>query len=71
MTSQSAVEVLAIPDAAIYRIDTELSSVTYACRHLFGLGRVHAEFRLVSGQLEVGMALGESKARATIDAASF
>jgi polyisoprenoid-binding protein YceI len=71
MTSQSAIEVLAIPDAAIYRIDSELSSVTYASRHMFGLGKVHANFRLVSGLLEVGLSLLESTASATIDAASF
>jgi len=71
MTSQSAIEVLAIPDAGTYRIDSELSNVTYSSRHMFGLGKVHAGFRLVSGLLEVGLSLGESKASATIDAASF
>lgn len=71
MTSQSATEVLALPDAGAYRVDPQRSSVTYACRHLFGLGKVRAQFGISSGLLVVSSTLAESRASATIDPASF
>jgi polyisoprenoid-binding protein YceI len=71
MTSQSVTEVLTLPDAGTYRIDGERSSITYTGRHMFGLGKVHARFSISSGVVAVGPALGESRASATIDSASF
>jgi polyisoprenoid-binding protein YceI len=71
MTSQSVTEVLATPGAGTYRIDGEQSRITYTSRHMFGLGKVHARFNISSGVVDVGSSLGESRANATIDSASF
>jgi polyisoprenoid-binding protein YceI len=71
MTAQPATHISKLPETGEYRIDPERSRVTYASRHMFGLGRVSAEFRISSGRLDVSPALAECRARATIDAASF
>lgn len=71
MTTQPAVQVITLPDAGTYRVDPERSNVTYACRHMFGLGKVRAGFTISSGVLDVSTTLAGSSASATIDAASF
>ncbi|WP_458781327.1 YceI family protein [Arthrobacter sp. D3-16] len=71
MTAQSATEALTLPDAGTYRVDPQRSCVTYACQHMFGLGKVRAQFRISSGLLIVSSTLAGSRASATIDPASF
>ena len=71
MTTQSVTDLPTLPDAGTYRVDPQRSSVTYACRHMFGLGTVSADFTLSSGLLNVSSTLAGSSASATIDAASF
>lgn len=71
MTSQPATTVQAIPAAGTYDIDNRRSTITYACRHMFGLGTVQAEFSISAGRLNVGASLQGCGAGAVIDAASF
>ncbi|WP_461172183.1 YceI family protein [Arthrobacter sp. Z1-9] len=71
MTTQSVTQVPTLPEAGTYWIDPNRSSLTYACRHMFGLGRVRADFTISSGLLTVSSTLAESRANATIDPASF
>ena len=42
-----------IPAAGTYRIDPAASSLTFATRHMFGLGAVKGSFRLVSGEITI------------------
>jgi len=69
----SAVTALRVQDLrpATYRLDPERSTVTYTGKHLFGLGTVHATFRVTSGELRIGEPVTESSASALVDAASF
>jgi len=71
MTTQSVTDIPTLPDAGMYRVDPKRSRVTYACRHMFGLGRVRADFTISSGLLKVSSTLAGSSASATIDGASF
>ena len=60
-----------IPPAGTYRLDPEASSITFATRHMLGLGGVHGNFRLVSGDITITDPVTSSTASAVIDAASF
>jgi polyisoprenoid-binding protein YceI len=60
-----------IPAAGTYRLDPEASSISFATRHMFGLGGVHGSFRLISGQITITDPVTSSAASAVIDAASF
>jgi polyisoprenoid-binding protein YceI len=60
-----------IPAAGTYRIDPAASSLTFATRHMFGLGAVKGSFRLVSGEITIADPVTVSAASAVIDAASF
>ena len=60
-----------IPVAGTYRLDPEASSISFATRHMFGLGGVHGSFRLISGQITITDPVTSSAASAVIDAASF
>jgi polyisoprenoid-binding protein YceI len=60
-----------IPAPGTYRLDPEASSVSFATRHMFGLGGVHGSFRLISGQITINDPVTSSAASAVIDAASF
>ncbi|MBT2536909.1 YceI family protein [Arthrobacter sp. ISL-69] len=71
MTTQPATKTLSLPTAGTYRIDGVRSRVTYTSRHMFGLGKVRAEFSTASGLLEIAESLSECRVLATIDAASF
>lgn len=71
MTTQPATKSLRLPAAGTYRIDDVRSRITYTCRHMFGLGKVRAEFSIASGLLEIAESLSEGRAVATIDVASF
>ena len=57
--------------AGTYRLDSERSTVGYTSKHMFGLGSVHAVFRVRSGELRLGGDLADSSVEATVDAASF
>jgi polyisoprenoid-binding protein YceI len=60
----------AVP-AGVYRIDPQRSTVAFTTRHMFGLAPVRGTFTLLDGEIRIGDPVGESTARATIDAASF
>jgi polyisoprenoid-binding protein YceI len=63
--------VFEIPPAGAYQLDPDESSITFATRHLFGLGAVDGRFRLASGQIQVDGSLSSSWVRLTVKAASF
>jgi polyisoprenoid-binding protein YceI len=63
--------VMQIPAAGTYRLDPAASSITFATRHMFGLGGVHGRFRLISGQITITDPVTSSTATAVIDATSF
>jgi polyisoprenoid-binding protein YceI len=60
-----------IPAAGTYRLDPAASSITFATRHMFGLGGVHGSFRLVSGDITIADPVTASTASAVVDAGSF
>jgi len=70
MTTASSPSVQA-PPAGIYRIDPQLSTVSYSGRHMSGLGTVHATFAVTSGEVQVRDPLAESTVVVSIDPASF
>lgn len=68
MTTNSTVE---IPAPGTYRVDPAASSVSFATRHMFGLGAVKGSWRVISGEVTIADPVTGSTARAVIDAASF
>ncbi|OLF12588.1 YceI family protein [Actinophytocola xanthii] len=58
------------PVAGAYRVDTSASTISFATRHVFGLGTVRGTFALRDGQVDVGEPVTSSFARATVSAAS-
>ena len=62
---------VSIPPAGTYKVDAAASSVTFATRHMFGLGAVTGSFKLVSGEITIADPVTSSTATAVIDAASF
>ena len=54
-----------------YRLDPNQSTLHYSSKHMFGLGVVHATFRVRGGELRVGEPLDTSVVEVTVDAASF
>ena len=60
-----------IPAAGTYRLDPQASTIGFATRHMFGLGRVTGTFRLISGEITIADPVTSSTASAVIDAASF
>ena len=71
MTAARITSPLQIPTAGLYRMDPQRSEVSYAGRHMFGLGVVHATFALRSGELRVGDPVTTSAVSVTVDAGSF
>lgn len=63
--------IVQIPPAGSYRLDPAASSITFATRHMFGLGGVHGSFRLLSGEITITDPVASSTASAVIDATSF
>lgn len=57
--------------AGTYEIDATRSMVTYAGKHMFGLGTVSAELNVTSGEIRVAESETGCRVHATIDAASF
>ncbi len=60
-----------IPAAGKYRLDPQASSIGFATRHMFGLGKVTGTFRLISGEITIADPVTASTASAVIDASSF
>ena len=59
------------PQPGHYDIDPRRSRVTFATRHLFGLGRVKGSFAIRGGTADVADPIEASAIYAEIDAASF
>ena len=59
------------PKPGHYDIDPRRSRVTFATRHLFGLGRVKGSFAIRGGTADVADPIEASAVYAEIDAASF
>jgi len=70
MTAEIRVETL-LPPAGTYRIHPGKSAVTYTGRHMFGMGKVLATFRINSGQFQVADPTIASTVTVSIDANSF
>lgn len=60
-----------MPPAGTYRINPEQSTVNYTGSHMFGLGTVHATFRINSGQFNISNPTTASTVTVSIDANSF
>jgi polyisoprenoid-binding protein YceI len=60
-----------IPAAGTYRLDPAASSITFATRHMFGLGGVRGSFRLISGEITITDPVTSSTASAVVNATSF
>ena len=60
-----------IPPAGTYRLDPAASMITFASRHMYGLGPVAGTFSLISGEITIADPMTASTASAVIDAASF
>lgn len=67
MTTIAAQEV----GAGSFHLDPTNSTVRYSSKHMFGLGTVHAEFSVTSGELRIAETLASTSVHVTIDAASF
>ena len=59
------------PQPGHYDIDPDRSRVTFATRHLFGLGRVRGSFAIRGGTVDVADPIAASTVRAEIETASF
>jgi polyisoprenoid-binding protein YceI len=59
------------PQPGHYDIDPDRSHVTFATRHLFGLGRVKGSFAVRGGAADVADPIGASAIYAEIETASF
>ncbi|HEX8867077.1 MAG TPA: YceI family protein [Lentzea sp.] len=70
MQTTSTVATATLPPGH-YDIDPSRSSVTFATRHLFGLGRVKGSFAIRAGAADVADPIEASAIYAEIEAASF
>lgn len=59
------------PQPGHYEIDAGHSRVTFATRHLFGLGRVSGSFAIRRGTLDIADPVATSAVHAEIETASF
>jgi polyisoprenoid-binding protein YceI len=62
---------VSIPPAGTYKLDPATSSISFATRHMFGLGGVSGSFKVLSGEITIADPVASSTATAVIDAASF
>ncbi|MGH3437805.1 MAG: YceI family protein [Sciscionella sp.] len=60
-----------VPSPGNYRIDPQRCTITFATRHLFGLGAVNGTFALREGTIHVADPVQDSWARAAISVAGF
>jgi len=70
MQTESAV-IATTPQPGHYDIDPDRSRVTFATRHLFGLGRVKGGFAIRGGTVDVADPIAASAIYAEIETASF
>ncbi|TNC26488.1 YceI family protein [Amycolatopsis alkalitolerans] len=70
-TSPGPTRAVQIPPAGHYRLDPDLSTITFRTRHMFGLGAVNGSFALRGGEISVLDPPTESTAQAEIAADSF
>src|SRR6516162_9492594 len=59
------------PQPGHYNIDPDRSRVTFATRHLFGLGRVRGSFAIRGGTADIADPIAASAISAEIETASF
>jgi polyisoprenoid-binding protein YceI len=59
------------PQPGHYNIDPDHSRVTFATRHLFGLGRVRGSFAIRGGTADIADPIAASAINAEIETASF
>ena len=59
------------PQPGHYNIDPDRSRVTFATRHLFGLGRVRGSFAIRGGTADIADPIAASAINAEIETASF
>ena len=64
-------DTLEVPPTGKYKFDPERSKVSYAGRHMFGLGSVHATFAIISGELLVADPFTASTVIVSVDPDSF
>ena len=71
--TQSAAETFPAdaPPPGTYALDPECATVRADVKAMFGLFTVHGTFRLKSGQVVIAAEPGGSRARASLDAASY
>jgi polyisoprenoid-binding protein YceI len=62
---------VSIPPAGTYKLDPATSAISFATRHMFGLGGVSGSFKVLSGEITIADPVTSSTATAVIDAASF
>ena len=70
MQTEPAV-VATTPQPGHYNIDPDHSRVTFATRHLFGLGRVRGSFAIRGGTADIADPIAASAINAEIETASF
>ena len=66
MTDTTSAAAVQIPAVGTCQLDPAASTVTFATRHLFGLGAVKGTFRLISGQITIADPVTSSTASAVI-----
>jgi polyisoprenoid-binding protein YceI len=64
-------QMIGIPGTGTYNLDPSRSSVTFATRHMFGLGSVTGTFSLTDGELIINEPVTSSTVVARADANSF
>lgn len=69
--NNAIIDTVQIPVAGDYRLDRELSTISFRTRHMFGLAPVRGTFRLRDGHIHVADPVHGSAARATVAADSF
>lgn len=60
-----------LPPPGIYTVDTQKSSITFATRHLFGMGGVTGSFAIRYAEVEVSDPISASTVNVEVDAESF
>lgn len=58
-----------VPPAGSYRIDPAASKISFATRHMFGLGAVRGVFPIHSGSVDIADLLADSRMRVEVDVA--
>jgi len=67
----TTLDTVRLPAAGTWTVDPAASTIAFATRHLFGLGKVAGTFPLASAKLEIGPSPERSGARAVVYATGF